>query len=174
MYKNCTLTTACFNLTKYHSGCRSIPEIISGISPLLKLECYLVIYTDYTLIDLIKEIRQEFDDITKYIVLNFEELECYKYIDFVKENRDKYWPTRDARTCAESHLICSNKFNFVLQTMELDPFKTNMFGWIDSIIGTNLSKICENFKYEMLLDILSINSNKFNNINNNNNNLEDK
>jgi len=161
MEKNCTLTTACFDLTKYHSGCRSLSETIANITPLLKLECYLIIYTDYNLIDLIKEARKEFNDITKYIVLNFEELECYKYIDVVKSNRDKYWPTRDSRTCAESHLLCCNKFNFVLQSMELNPFNTNMFGWIDSNLRENLTKICENFKYEYLAEILSINSNKF-------------
>ena len=32
MYQNCTLTTACFNLTKYHSGCKSLSEIIISIS----------------------------------------------------------------------------------------------------------------------------------------------
>jgi hypothetical protein len=36
-----------------------------------------------------------------------------------------------------------------------------MFGWIDSNVGVNFSKICKDFKYEYLLDILNINDNKF-------------
>ena len=161
MYKNCTLTTACFDLTKFHSECRSLSDTIDYMMPLLNTECYLVIYTDYILIDAIKDIRKEFDELTIYIVSDFEELEFYKYIDIVKSNREEYWPSKDDRTCAESHLLCSNKFNFVLQTMELNPFGTKMFGWIDSNVGPNFTKICTNFKYEYLLDILNINSNKF-------------
>jgi hypothetical protein len=161
MYKNCTLTTACFDLTKYHSGCRSVSDSINYFTPLLKIECYLVIYTDHILIDTIKEARKEFDEITKYIVLNFEDIESYKYIDIVKKNREDYWPTKDARTCSEAHLLQCNKFNFILQTMELNPFDTPMFGWIDSNLGVNFTKICKDFKNEYLLNLLNINDNKF-------------
>ena len=117
MNTNCTLTTACFDLTKYHNKCRELSVSIKNMESLLNVNCYLVIYTDRYCIDLIKELRVEFDSITKYIVLEFEEIESYKYIDLVKQNREKYWPSRDERTCAETHLLQSNKFNFVLQTM---------------------------------------------------------
>lgn len=161
MNTNCTLTTACFDLTKYHNKCRELSVSIKNMESLLNVNCYLVIYTDRYCIDLIKELRVEFDSITKYIVLEFEEIEAYKYINLVKQNREKYWPSRDERTCSEAHLLQSNKFNFVLQTMESNPFNTSHFGWIDSNIGQNFDKICCNYNEKMLLDILSINDDKF-------------
>lgn len=161
MNTNCTLTTACFDLTKYHSKCRPLDVSIENMKSLLKSNCYLVIYTDQYFIDLIKDARSEFNSITKYIVLEFEEIEPYKYIDLVKKNREKYWPSKDERTCAETHLLQSNKSNFVLQTMESNPFNTTHFGWIDSNIGQNFDKICNNFNEKLLMDILSINDDKF-------------
>lgn len=158
---NCTFTTACFNLTKYHNKSRSISVSLTNMVSLLKSNCYLVIYTDIDFIDAIKEIRAEYDALTKYIVLEFEEIESYKYIDIVNQNREKFWPTRDERTCSENHLLNSNKSNFVLQTMELNPFNTTYFGWIDSNIGINFSKICTNFKPEYISHITTLNKKKF-------------
>jgi len=162
MNTTCTLSTACFDLTKYNNRGRPLSTAINNMTSLLKTECYLVIYTDPYCIDLIKEIRKEFDSITKYIVLEFEQLECYKYINLVKKNRKEYWPTRDERTCSESHLLCSNKFNFVLQTIESNPFNTSHFGWIDGTnLGANFSAICKNYNPQMFLDFLNINDYKF-------------
>jgi len=158
---NCTLTTACFNLSKYNNGCLSLSKTISNIEPLLKLYCYLVIYTDNICIDFIREIRGVYNNITKYIVINFEDLPTYKYLEIIKKNREIYHPTKDERTCAESHLICSSKFYFVRQVIDFNPFNTDKFGWIDSNVRENFSKICENYTDEMLLNILHTNDDKF-------------
>ena len=32
------------------------------------------------------------------------------------------------------HLITINKFDFVLQTTEINPFHTSKFGWIDCLL----------------------------------------
>jgi hypothetical protein len=75
---------------------------------------------------------------------------------------EKYHPTKDERTCPESHLVCSSKFELVLKTIELNPFNTSKFGWIDSNVGVNFSKICTNYKNNMLLNVLhKTNQNKF-------------
>ena len=74
--------------------------------------------------------------------------------DLVKKNRETYHPTKDERTCSESHILCCNKFNFVLKTMNLNPFNTTKFGWIDSNLRPNCEKICENYEKNMLLKIL--------------------
>jgi tetratricopeptide (TPR) repeat protein len=86
--------------------------------------------------------------------MNVEDLDSFKYIEQVKNNREKYHPTRDERTCAESHLVCSSKFELVLKSIKMNPFNTKKFGWIDSSIGKNFSKICINYKNNMLLNVL--------------------
>lgn len=156
MIPDCTLTTACFDLTKFNSKSRSFSESINNIKSLLETPCYLVIYTDINLIDYIKKTRNNYglEHLTLYIVKNIEELECFKYIDIVKKNREIYHPTKDERTCPESHLVCCSKFELVLNTIRLNPFKTSKFGWIDANVGVNFSKICTGYKNNMLLNIL--------------------
>jgi hypothetical protein len=163
MIPDCTLTTACFDLTQYNPMSRNLIDSINSMKTLLEVPCYLVVYTDTKCVDLIKEIRNHFelDHLTKYIVSDFEDLQYYKYNSIIKMNRLKYWPTRDERTSSESHLLCCHKFQFVLDTMRFNPFNTTRFGWIDANLQPNFTKICQDYNKNMLLDILNNDSEKF-------------
>ena len=156
MIPDCTLVTACFSLNHIYPHSRPIEEYLESIKTLLESPCYLVIFTDNFFYDSIKNIRSSFNllEITHFIVRDVEELEFFKFNKIVKRNREIYYPTRDQRTCSESHLICCSKFNFVLKTMEENPFGTTKFGWIDSFVGKNFSKICEDYSDGMLLHVL--------------------
>lgn len=160
---DCTLVTSCFDLSKYHKDSRIISECVNNMKPLLEVPCYLVIFCNKSCYELIKEIRSSYglDRLTKYNVSEFEDIFCYRYLDQVKSNREKYWPTRDKRTCAENHLLCCNKFDFVLKTIESNPFNTKKFGWIDSNLRVNFEKICEAYTNNMLLNVLHNVSEKF-------------
>ena len=153
---DCTLTTSFYDLTKYHDGSRKFNEAIQNMKTLLEVPCYLVIYTDNECFKEIQKIRNSYglEHLTKYILQEFEELHYYSYINVIKNNRTAYWPTRDERTCAENHLLVNNKINFLKKTIELNPFQTTKFGWIDANIGPNFSKIAENYNKDMLIDIL--------------------
>lgn len=155
MIPNCTLVTACYYLKKYNTNCRSIEETIFNIYPLLNIPCYLVIYTDIYCIEHIKKYRDHLKSLTYYIVNDFESIKTFKFNDIIKKNRLEYYPTRDIRTCSESHLLCCNKFNFVLDIMEINPFKTEKFGWIDGSVKENFNKIATDYKTNMLLEILN-------------------
>ena len=164
MIPDCTLTTACFDLMKYNTHSRDINKAIENMNALLEVPCYLVIFTDTNLYNIIKNKRDELQLslLTHYVVMDVEKLDVFKYKDIVTENRKKYHPTKDERTCPESHLVCSSKFELVLKTIELNPFNTSKFGWIDSNVGVNFSKICTNYKNNMLLNVLhKTNKNKF-------------
>ena len=137
-YPNCTLVTACYDLHKYNTKCRTTAECLNLIDPLLKIPVYLVIYGSKTTIPAIRARRHKYDKydkITKYIEIELEDLWTYQFLEQVKQNRAAYWPTRDERTCAESHIICCNKFDFLLETMTINPFNTTHFGWIDAYLG---------------------------------------
>ncbi len=160
---DCTLTTSCFDLTRFNNKSRNLNEAINNMKSLLEIPCYLVIYTDKICVDLIKEIRNSFnlDHLTNYVVTNFEDLYYYKYIDTINSNREKYWPTKDERTCSENHLLQISKLDFVLQTIEKNPFNTTKFGWIDANLNKNCSKICKDFSINMFLNVLNNVSDKF-------------
>jgi hypothetical protein len=158
-----TLSTACFYLGKYHSTCRSIEQSIEGCTPLLRVPCYLVIYCNRDLLDHVKAVRQSFglDHLTRYVVQEMEEIWTYGWKEKVVSNREVYWPTRDARAGWGSHLVCSNKADFVLQTMRSNPFGTAKFGWIDSNIGPGGSKISTHYSDNLLPYVLQNIGDKF-------------
>ena len=156
---DCTIVTSCFNFTGIHDGSRSLEECVINMKTLLEIPCYIVIYTDKICYDAIKKLRDDFElsILTHYIIKeDISEIESYMYNDLVKENRRKYHPTKDARTCSESHLLCCNKFQFVLNIMRENPFNTKKFGWIDSNLRNNCEKICMNYEKNMLLKIMNI------------------
>jgi hypothetical protein len=161
MIPDCTLVTACYDLTKYRETSRTPSIAIKSMKELLLTRCYLIIYTDDIMIEQIREIRQKYENITKYIVGPIESVKNAEWIEQIRKNREIYYPTKDERTCPESHFICCNKFQFVLDTIYSNPFGTSKFGWIDSNLGDNFSKICVNYKNNMLLNVLARCSDKF-------------
>ena len=162
-YPDCTLVTSCFCLSEYNTSSRNIQDSINNMIPLLEVECYLVIFTDSICITKIKEVRDSFklDHLTHYILSEFNELTYYYLNETIKSNRMRYHPTRDERTCSESHLLCCSKFDFVLQSIQWNQFHTSKFGWIDSNIRPKFAKICENYNKEMFLHILNHVNEKF-------------
>jgi hypothetical protein len=153
---DCTLTTACYLLTKYHPHARSLDDTIQSMNTLLTVPCYLVIYCNHELVEHITNVRKkhQLDHLTKVIVKEFEELWTYPFVNQIKQNRETYWPTRDSRVSPESTCIVFNKFNFVLQTIQSNPFSTTTFGWIDGSLGINGMKICEeNFTSNLLYSL---------------------
>jgi Bacterial protein of unknown function (HtrL_YibB) len=155
-----TLVTACFDMRKYNPHARNVDETMKGLVILLKAPVNLIIHTDKTYIDHIKRLRKEygFDAMTIYVEEEFEDLWCAKYLKIVNTNRDKYWPTKDLRTCAESHLLCCNKFVFVQDAIIKNPFQSERFGWIDGslyVANSNAIKICENYTSNMIPYVLS-------------------
>lgn len=161
MIPDCTLVTACFNLTKYNPGSRTIDAIISSVASLLHVPCYMVVYTDETLVDRMKEIRERYAKLTKFIVCTIEDLPRFELVEQIRKNREAYFPTKDARVCPESHFICCSKFQFVLDVIRDDPFKTAKFGWIDSNVGPEFAKISTNYKNHMLLSALANSTEQF-------------
>jgi hypothetical protein len=158
---DCTLVTAFYNLTKYNNKSHSLESLVEKGRHLLSTPCYLVIYCDDDMYPLLKKIRSEeynLDKLSVYKNVPIEEWWSYQYLEKVKKNRDIYWPTRDERTSAETHILVCNKFDFVLNIINENPFKTNKFGWID----VQCEKICKDYNPSKLLNVLNNVNDKFN------------
>jgi hypothetical protein len=163
MIPDCTLVTACFSLNHIYPHSRKIEEYIESIKTLLECPAYLIVFTDKYFYEHIKNIRGSFNllELTTFIVKELDELEFLKLNKIVKRNREIYYPTRDQRTCSESHLICCSKFNFVLEAMKLNPYNTKRYAWVDSNLGPNNCKIAQNYTKNMFLKVLNHDSEKF-------------
>jgi hypothetical protein len=160
---DCTIVSASFCFSDVHSKARSLKETIKSLDTLLRVPCYLVLYGDSQTIPLMMEKRNSYglQTITCYKEQSPNDLWSFQYLQKVKENREVYHPTKDERTCAETHLITCNKFDFVLQIINENPFGTSKFGWVDSNLGENASKICEEFDIFKMNYLLSNITDKF-------------
>ena len=140
LISNTTVVTACFYLKDYYPEqsqlfSRTVSEMVNENGEfLLEKLCYMTIFCDYHTYPEIFKIRNEkynLGKFTKYHVMNFEDIWTYQWKDKVIENREKYWPTRDARAEWPSHLITCNKADFILTAINENFFNTSNFVWSD-------------------------------------------
>jgi hypothetical protein len=169
--KNTTLVTACFDTTKYNPNGHNFEKFTKSLNILLNIPIYLIIHSDSVYMPYIRETRKKFgyDDMTIYIEERIEDLWAAQYLELIKQNRKKYWPTHSDRDCAERQVICCNKVAFVLDAIKTNPFQTKRFGWIDSNLHLekdtdtssgkevydNSNKICEDYTDDKIPMILS-------------------
>ncbi len=161
---DCTIVTACYNLSNYHSKTRTLQETLDQIDIIMKIPAYMIIYTDNMMAEGIQQLRSKYglSHLTTYRIIEFDQLWCYKYIEQIRKNRERKWDTRDERTCAESHALTCNKMSFVLQAIETNPFETSKFLWLDAFVGQNGNmKICENYSLDKIMYVLQNITDKF-------------
>ncbi len=156
---DCTLVTALFDLSKFNKSVRTPEKALKGIDAILKLPVYLIIFANEEMMKIIKErrIAYAYESMTVFITLEYEELWSAQFTQLVTNNRSEYWPTADERTCPESHLLCANKFDFVLKGIEMNPFQTSNFAWIDSNlhVDDNTNKICFRYNSSRIPNVLN-------------------
>lgn len=163
MIPDCTLTTAIYPSKNPHHIARTLEETVEACESLLSIPIYLVIYGNKETIPIIKTVRHKhgFEKMTVFNEVEKEDLWSFQYIDKVRENRSKYWPTKDPRNDENIHLLQCNKSDFVLKTIDQNPFKTTKFGWIDAFLGKDKMRICQNYDKLVLPRILARISDKF-------------
>ena len=162
---NCTLVTGCFLLTKYNQKSRPLEELSKSLEAVLRTPCYLVIYCNEPLKEFIHQERTKYrlEAMTKVVVQEVEELWAYQFADQIRRNRMTYWPTADSRISTESTVVVFNKFNFVLQTIQENPFQTDHVAWIDAFLGENGTKISidGDFQTKLMYNLKHLHPNKF-------------
>lgn len=89
---DCTWTTGCFLLQKYHVSSRSLADTLQGMEALLAVSCYLVIYCNKELYEHIVERRRAYhlESITCVISVEVEDLWVYPFADQIRANREVY------------------------------------------------------------------------------------
>lgn len=164
MIPDCTVVTALYNLHKYHNKSLDPNTLIERINVVLELPVYLVIFTEKEFVEIINSKRKNygFSNITLIVEKKFEDLPKYTYLSQVDANREVYWPSRDERTSSYSHLLTCSKFDFMLEIIDLNPFHTSKFSWLDSLLGiNNKMRICENYSKDIFLNVLNNITDKF-------------
>jgi hypothetical protein len=123
---NITFVTAYFkfNQNKYNSN---YFDWMSNL--LLNLDNNIIIFTDKISKSVIEKLRDNYKDKTIIIEMKLEEFHSIKYLDyFIKDHlRDKYRHIRNPNL----YMIWNEKLKFVEKSIDINPFKTLYFAWID-------------------------------------------
>jgi len=93
----------------------------------LKINCPYVFFGDKESIEMVKEYRGDLP--THYITCNIEDFTSYKYKDRMITH-PIHCPS------IELNLIWNEKIFFIKKTLELNPFNSEFFCWIDAGICT--------------------------------------
>ena len=163
---NITLVSAAYNFSSIHSKSLNIEEMIQRMDELMKLPVPLIFFCDDLLYNHVLKARVQngLGGLTIVVNCPFEKLWSVQWLQKVKENREVYFPTRDERTCAETHLVTCNKFDFVLKAMDLNPFCTAKFGWLDAFVTRdgNPMRFAQNYNRDEFLQLLrNVSEDKF-------------
>jgi len=157
-FPDVTLVTACFCFHPIHEGARPLHETLSSAEDLLRLPVYLVVYGDADTVPLLRARREAHGhggaDRTRFVECRHDQIDSFQYLERVRKNRTEYWPTRDERTSAETHLVTCNKFDFVLRVMNEDPFHTTSYAWIDAFVHPKMNKICTDYSPSLFMNLL--------------------
>ncbi|NDC54443.1 MAG: hypothetical protein EBZ74_09180 [Planctomycetia bacterium] len=152
---DCTVVTMFFDLTRFYEHSRDVKTALASSKGLLNTPCYLVIFADSVMMPIIRNERKQFDNITYYVLMEVEDLPKYNKTQRVRENREKYHPTKDTRTCPENHIMQCSKVDLLLKAMDMDIFRTHMFAWVDGCTGENFYKIGRPGTSRMLLEAIN-------------------
>lgn len=113
------------------------------IENVFKIDVPLIIFTEEQFIPRFTEYRKNFLDKTIIINLPFSELPMYKYIDRVNEIHSKL----DKEKCPDPIapevispkycILTNSKVGLVKKAIELNPYHSEYFGWLDAGYGHN-------------------------------------
>ena len=93
----------------------------------LKINCPYVFFADKETIEIIKKYRQNLP--TFYVECSIKDFVTYKYKDRIKTD-SVHCP------CVELNLIWNEKIFLIKKALELNPFFTDFFCWVDAGICT--------------------------------------
>lgn len=120
-----TFVTACFNCNNNNYFTK---KYLKKSLRTLVIEVPLIIYCEEEYANIFRDIRKLFnlDHITEIITIKLDELFFYKYKSYLLRDENE-----DTNYNKNAHIVMMNKFKFLLDSIEKNPFKTSHFGWID-------------------------------------------
>jgi hypothetical protein len=135
-----TMVTSLYDIRKrenndaYKHGVKNMEKYFNEGRNLLNLEIPMIIYTEEDLLQELKKIRPvHLHNITKFIVIPFEDTYFYKYQDKLEENFGKYNVINRGTTKNTSlyYILTNNKFDFMDKSINENYFNSDHFIWID-------------------------------------------
>ena len=122
-----TIVTAYFKLAQSKA---SHEKYVNWMQNMLAIDNPMVIFCEKDCVNLIKTFRLSKMDKTHIIVVTFQDFYSYRYGASFTEHYEKDTEKRVGHGIL-LYLIWSEKSHFLKRAVELDPFKTDYFLWVD-------------------------------------------
>ena len=146
-----TLVTAYFDLTKCPDASEEIRKrdshhYLQNAVSTMALPYNLVVYCEEDTVEALKAMRPEYlAGKTRYIVCKFDSLcfekggaplkECFaEYRGRIIKNRQEHPYNFDNRNTASYYLFCMSRYLMLKETIEINPFASTHFAWINICI----------------------------------------
>uniref|UniRef100_A0A6C0ESL9 Uncharacterized protein n=1 Tax=viral metagenome TaxID=1070528 RepID=A0A6C0ESL9_9ZZZZ len=122
-----TIVTSYFQLNQSKA---SHLQYVEWMKNMLMIDTPMVIFCDEKSEEIIYTLRTGKHDKTRIIITNFKEFYSYKYANHFLEH---YKMDKEQHVGHNMflYMIWSEKSNFMKRAIELDPFKTEYFLWVD-------------------------------------------
>ena len=143
-----TIVSAFINLSKKEKREKSLEHYFKGSIKFLQQNVPMILFIDEEFIDHIKKYRENFMEYTKIIITNIEDIPYYYLLDKINNCNKKNQLLNNIKDTPLYSLTNNSKFKFVNKAIELNPFQTENFAWIDFAIGHNDKSI--NYIYECI------------------------
>ena len=122
-----TIVTGYFQLEKSKAS----HDIYMGwMKNMLDINNPMIIFCDEQNINIIRELRKEKTEKTLIILTNFKDFYSYKYINNFIQNQQIDTEANRGHN-AYLYMIWAEKSNFLKRAIELNPFETDYFLWVD-------------------------------------------
>ena len=144
-----TIVSAFFNIGRksWHGFEQSVHSYLSQAERVFSLDDYMVIYIQPELMDFVKHHREKYSLKTKMIPMTLEELSLYKYkepIEKIMQNPE-FQDGLAVPDCPEVtqplyDIVVWSKIPLVSKTIDINPFNTSHFVWLDFGIHRQMLK----------------------------------
>ena len=137
-FKNYTVVSAFFNIKRndWNSYSRSVDEYFKNATNMLTINDFIVVFTEPEYETRVKEIMK--NKVYKLIIMDIKDLYWYKYYSTIENimNSDIFKNGLKNTTCPEVckplyDIIMYSKTKLVKQVIEINPFNTTHFVWLD-------------------------------------------
>lgn len=153
MNTNITLVTGYFDINRHNwkTHGRPVNKYFENAKRVLSVAHPMIVFIDDKYFDFVKENRKQYDDkYTMLIKCNFEDLKYYPMKNDIQKimNSNEYKngladPTVPEVWNPDYDIVIWSKLDLVKRAIELNPFNTNHFGWLD--FGTHPHMLSEQF-----------------------------
>lgn len=124
-----TLVTAMIKIKQNKYNSNYVEWITNFLSNINK---NIIIFTSIEYYELIKSLRAKYEDKTIIIVISIEDFYMYKnHLEYLKKDYERERDYEKHIHNIDLYMIWNEKLKFVEKAMDINPFKTTNFAWID-------------------------------------------